>query len=137
MILQNDCEFTGVQWNPRMDNLFATSDNQGRVCLRDTRTSFGSALNRTRQPLEHVRPLLWCQARARLKSLGDSLSHHCRSQVTPHWRDQRLVLLPGIVKVGLELHRALICYWMPYCSTGLRLSVTMLVCSILCSKNLS
>ena len=57
MTLQNDCEFTGVRWNPRMDNLFATSDNQGRVCLRDTRTSFGSALNRTRQPLERVRRL--------------------------------------------------------------------------------
>ena len=59
MILQHDCEFTGVRWNPRMDNLFATSDNQGRVCLRDTRTSFGSTSNRTRQPLEQVRPLLW------------------------------------------------------------------------------
>jgi len=58
MTLQNDCEFTGVRWNPQLDNLFATSDNQGGVCLRDTRTSFGSTLNRTRQPLEQVRPLL-------------------------------------------------------------------------------
>lgn len=58
MILQHDCEFTGVRWNPRMDNLFATSDSQGRVCLRDTRTSFGSTLNRTRKPLEQVRPLI-------------------------------------------------------------------------------
>jgi len=49
---QNDCEFTGVRWNPQMDKLFATSDNHGTVCLRDTRTSFGSALDRTRQPLE-------------------------------------------------------------------------------------
>ena len=58
MTLQNDCEFTGVRWNPRMDSLFATSDNHGRVYLRDTRTSFGSALNRTRQPLEQVRLLI-------------------------------------------------------------------------------
>jgi len=58
MTLQNDREFTGVRWNPRMDNLFATSDNQGGVYLRDTRTSFGSSVNRTRQPLEQVRPLV-------------------------------------------------------------------------------
>jgi len=59
MALQNDCEFTGVRWNPGIDNLFATSDSQGRVYLRDTRTSFGSALSRTRQPLEQVRLLFW------------------------------------------------------------------------------
>lgn len=56
MTLQNYCEVTGVRWNPRLDNLFATSDNRGRVYLRDVRTSFGSSLNRTRQPLEQVRP---------------------------------------------------------------------------------
>ena len=38
-----------------MENLFATSDNHGRVYLRDVRTSFGSALGRTRQPLQQVR----------------------------------------------------------------------------------
>jgi hypothetical protein len=59
MTLQNDCEVTGVRWNPCMENLFATSDNRGRVCLRDIRTSFGSALNRTRQPLEQVRFLFF------------------------------------------------------------------------------
>ena len=59
MTLQNDCEFTGVRWNPGIDNLFATSDSQGRVYLRDTRTSFGSSLSRTRQPLEQVRLLFW------------------------------------------------------------------------------
>lgn len=65
MTLQNDCEVTGVRWNPQMDNLFATSDNRGRVYLRDTRTSFGSVLNRTRQPLEQVRLFLWQWARGR------------------------------------------------------------------------
>jgi len=59
MTLQNDCEFTGVRWNPGIDNLFVTSDSQGRVYLRDTRTSFGSSLSRTRQPLEQVRLLFW------------------------------------------------------------------------------
>lgn len=57
--LYNNCEFTGVRWNPCMENLFATSDNQGRVHLRDTRTSFGAALNRTRQPLQQVRLVFW------------------------------------------------------------------------------
>jgi len=52
MTLQNDCEVTGVRWNPCMDNLFATSDGQGKVWLRDTRTSFGSTSNRTDQPLQ-------------------------------------------------------------------------------------
>ncbi|KAF9645772.1 WD40 repeat-like protein [Thelephora ganbajun] len=68
MTLQNDCEFTGVRWNPCMDNLFATSDNQGRVCLRDIRTSFGSALNRTREPLEQFVTSLSKPSRAVLAS---------------------------------------------------------------------
>jgi len=52
MTLQNDCEVTGVRWNPCMDNLFATSDGQGKVWLRDTRTSFGSISDRANQPLQ-------------------------------------------------------------------------------------
>ena len=65
----------------------------------------------------------------------DSLSHLCRNRLTPHWRDRRLVLLPGTVKVGLQLYRALTCCYRPCYPTGLRLSVTMLVRSIQCSKS--
>ena len=106
MTLQNDCEFTGVRWNPCLDNLFATSDNQGRVHLRDTRTSFGSDLaQRTRKPLEEVRLFLcfgWSSGSCGcLRSLGDSLSRRCRSHLTLRLPGRRLVLSLGTVKVGL------------------------------------
>jgi len=39
--LQLSAEVTGVQYHPRMENIFVTSDSNGRVCLRDARMAFG------------------------------------------------------------------------------------------------
>ncbi|KAJ7643764.1 WD40 repeat-like protein [Roridomyces roridus] len=46
--LQLASEVTGLQFHPDagMAHLFATSDNKGRVCLRDTRMAFGPAIQR-------------------------------------------------------------------------------------------
>ena len=35
-------EITGVQYHPRMEHLFVTSDGSGKVFLRDARMAFGS-----------------------------------------------------------------------------------------------
>lgn len=45
--LRHDAEFTGVQYHPTMPHIFATSDNRGQVCLRDTRMAFGPLSQRS------------------------------------------------------------------------------------------
>lgn len=47
--LQQTTEFTGVQYHPRMEHIFATSDNRGKVYLRDVRMAFGPLRARTKQ----------------------------------------------------------------------------------------
>ncbi|KAF5340637.1 hypothetical protein D9611_007483 [Ephemerocybe angulata] len=46
-ILQLQSEITGVEYHPRMEHLFVTSDNRGNVCLRDERMAFGSLPERS------------------------------------------------------------------------------------------
>lgn len=48
-ILQHDAEFTSVQYHPTMPHIFATSDNRGEICLRDSRMAFGPLSRRSRQ----------------------------------------------------------------------------------------
>lgn len=47
--IQNNCEFTDIQYHPLDGNLFATSDGRGRVCLRDIRMAFGPQVKRTKE----------------------------------------------------------------------------------------
>jgi hypothetical protein len=46
--LQLETEFTDVRFHPVMEHIFVTSDIQGRVCLRDTRMTFGPLDRRTK-----------------------------------------------------------------------------------------
>lgn len=46
--LQLESEVTGLSFHPTMDHIFATSDHQGEVCLRDTRMAFGPLRQRHR-----------------------------------------------------------------------------------------
>lgn len=52
--LQNSCEFTDVKYHPFSDQLFATSDGRGQVCLRDARMAFGPLVSRTREGVVRV-----------------------------------------------------------------------------------
>lgn len=47
--IQNTSECTDIKYHPMSEHLFATSDNNGRVCLRDARNAFGPLVNRTRE----------------------------------------------------------------------------------------
>lgn len=58
--LQNNCEFTDVKYHPFSDQLFATSDSHGQVCLRDVRMAFGPLVNRTREGIVWVVSHLSC-----------------------------------------------------------------------------
>ncbi|KAG6865126.1 hypothetical protein C0991_004967 [Blastosporella zonata] len=46
--LQLSTEATGVQYHPHMEHIFATSDSNGDVCLRDNRMAFGPLATRAR-----------------------------------------------------------------------------------------
>lgn len=52
-ILQQIAPFSAVQYHPTMTQLFATSDTQGIVCLRDVRMAFGPASQRQRKGVVH------------------------------------------------------------------------------------
>ncbi|KAL1950693.1 hypothetical protein VTO73DRAFT_5817 [Trametes versicolor] len=52
-ILQQIAPFSAVQYHPIMTQLFATSDTQGAVCLRDVRMAFGPASQRQRKGVVH------------------------------------------------------------------------------------
>lgn len=52
--LQLMSEVTCVQYNPRMDHVFATSDVEGKVCLRDTRMTFGHFSQRSQNGVVHT-----------------------------------------------------------------------------------
>lgn len=52
--IQLENEVTDVQYHPFMENLFATTDNQGNVCLRDVRMAFGPRKDRTREGVVQV-----------------------------------------------------------------------------------
>ncbi|KAI1793347.1 WD40 repeat-like protein [Ganoderma leucocontextum] len=52
-ILQHSAELTGLQYHPTMTNIFATSDNQGHVCLRDIRMAFGPLSQRRDEGVVH------------------------------------------------------------------------------------
>lgn len=45
--LQQATELTGVRFHPQMEHIFVTSDNKGKVCLRDMRMAFGSLRQRS------------------------------------------------------------------------------------------
>lgn len=47
--LQHTTEITGVRFHPRMEHIFATSDNKGKVCLRDMRMAFGPLHQRSQE----------------------------------------------------------------------------------------
>lgn len=52
-ILQQIAPFSAVQYHPTMTQLFATSDTQGIVCLRDVRMAFGPASQHQRKGVVH------------------------------------------------------------------------------------
>ena len=58
-MLSLSMEASGVQYHPRMEHLFATSDSSGCVCLRDARMSFGCQ-RQTQGVVQAVRRLLTC-----------------------------------------------------------------------------
>ena len=60
--LQLMSEVTCVQYNPRMDHVFVTSDAAGKVCLRDTRMAFGPLTSRSRHGIVHT-VRFWLQSR--------------------------------------------------------------------------
>lgn len=45
--LQCEREMTGVQFHPSGEHVYVTSDQSGKVCLRDVRMSFGPLRQRT------------------------------------------------------------------------------------------
>ncbi|KAF5343245.1 hypothetical protein D9758_013413 [Tetrapyrgos nigripes] len=47
--IQLSSEVTGVRYHPTMEHLFVTSENLGRVCLRDARLGFGKRSERRDQ----------------------------------------------------------------------------------------
>ncbi|KAI0661984.1 WD40 repeat-like protein [Cubamyces menziesii] len=51
--LQQIAPFSCVQYHPVMHQLFATSDTQGSVCLRDVRMAFGPASQRQHKGVVH------------------------------------------------------------------------------------
>ncbi|KAJ7160099.1 WD40 repeat-like protein [Mycena filopes] len=52
--IQLTAEVTGVQFHPRMEHVFATSDGNGRVCLRDMRMGFGPLSQRTQNGVVQI-----------------------------------------------------------------------------------
>ncbi|KAG0703749.1 WD40 repeat-like protein [Suillus ampliporus] len=52
--LRHTSEFTGVQYHPVMEHVFATCDVRGSVCLRDARMAFGPLLRRSNQGIVRV-----------------------------------------------------------------------------------
>ncbi|KZV66865.1 WD40 repeat-like protein [Peniophora sp. CONT] len=52
--LQLMSEVTCVQYNPRMDHVFVTSDAAGKVCLRDARMAFGPSSLRSQHGVVHT-----------------------------------------------------------------------------------
>lgn len=52
--LRGSVEFSGAQWNPRLEHIFATSDERGICALRDDRMAFGPAISRTQAGIVHT-----------------------------------------------------------------------------------
>ncbi|KAJ7701447.1 WD40 repeat-like protein [Mycena rosella] len=52
--IQFMAEVTGVLFHPIMEHIFATSDANGRVCLRDLRMAFGPLTQRTQEGVVHT-----------------------------------------------------------------------------------
>ena len=46
-ILQLDSEVTCLEFHPKLEHTFVTSQSNGEVCLRDGRMDFGSATSRS------------------------------------------------------------------------------------------
>lgn len=64
-----DCPVTDVKWHPTLEHIFATSEEKGAVCLRDTRMAFGPATRRTREGVvQTVRFLIFVTSRNSLVS---------------------------------------------------------------------
>ncbi|KIP10171.1 hypothetical protein PHLGIDRAFT_28569 [Phlebiopsis gigantea 11061_1 CR5-6] len=52
--LQNDSEFTGVQYHPTIPHLLVTGDRAGRAHLRDIRMMFGPLTARSKEGIVHT-----------------------------------------------------------------------------------
>jgi hypothetical protein len=146
--LQHTTEFTGVQAHPVMEHIFATSDNHGQACLRDSRMAFGPLSSRSNEGIMQTVRLSF-RSRSHLK-FGERgslpadellrLKSIIRSYLRNHWRisaTQRAAVLRLIAKVCEPNASQFVSNLRYICCTlllGTRLAVTMLV-SLLCSRS--
>jgi hypothetical protein len=126
--LQLETEFTDVRCHPVMEHIFVTSDIQGRVCLRDTRMTFGPLERRTEGGVvQQVSRglLLSCYSPRHLDTFVISTTPNFPSHLRPISAIPNLVALHSIMKVRLFL----ICWPLPLrvFLQGSKLAVTMLV----------